>query len=118
MWKLIFSRRDKIRTCDLCVPNAALYQAEPRAEFQLPNYIITYVRICLDIFLFYSRHSNKKESPTGDSFLKYLRFVLLSDQNHGRAARHLHLIPAIMRLFLRFEIIPILTICIGNDLPV
>ena len=26
-----FRRRDKIRTCDLCVPNAALYQTEPRA---------------------------------------------------------------------------------------
>ena len=25
-----FSRSDKIRTCDLCVPNAALYQTEPR----------------------------------------------------------------------------------------
>ena len=23
------NRGDKIRTCDLCVPNAALYQAEP-----------------------------------------------------------------------------------------
>ena len=26
------SRCDKIRTCDLCVPNAALYQTEPRNE--------------------------------------------------------------------------------------
>ena len=26
-----FNRRDRIRTCDLCVPNAALYQAEPHA---------------------------------------------------------------------------------------
>ena len=24
------NRSDKIRTCDLCVPNAALYQTEPR----------------------------------------------------------------------------------------
>ena len=26
------SRGDKIRTCDLCVPNAALYQTEPRLD--------------------------------------------------------------------------------------
>ena len=26
------SRCDRIRTCDLCVPNAALYQAEPRID--------------------------------------------------------------------------------------
>ena len=37
MWKLIFSRRDKIRTCDLCVPNAALYQTEPRLDVLLPE---------------------------------------------------------------------------------
>ena len=35
MWKLIFSRRDKIRTCDLCVPNAALYQTEPRDDVNI-----------------------------------------------------------------------------------
>ena len=28
------SRCDRIRTCDLCVPNAALYQAEPRIVYQ------------------------------------------------------------------------------------
>ena len=28
----LLNRRDVIRTRDLCVPNAALYQAEPRAE--------------------------------------------------------------------------------------
>ena len=33
----IFSRRDKIRTCDLCVPNAALYQTEPRDDFVNTN---------------------------------------------------------------------------------
>ena len=27
-----WSRGDKIRTCDLCVPNAALYQTEPRLD--------------------------------------------------------------------------------------
>ena len=27
------SRGDKIWTCDLCVPNAALYQTEPRLDF-------------------------------------------------------------------------------------
>ena len=27
------SRRDKIRTCDLYIPNVALYQAEPHAVF-------------------------------------------------------------------------------------
>ena len=26
----VISRCDRIRTCDLCVPNAALYQTEPR----------------------------------------------------------------------------------------
>ena len=35
-----FSRRDVIRTRDLCVPNAALYQAEPRAENELNIKII------------------------------------------------------------------------------
>ena len=34
-----YSRGDKIRTCDLCVPNAALYQTEPRLVS------ITYVSI-------------------------------------------------------------------------
>ena len=37
LWKLIFRRRDKIRTCDLCVPNAALYQTEPRDDFANAN---------------------------------------------------------------------------------
>ena len=27
------NRGDKIRTCDLCVPNAALYQTEPRLDY-------------------------------------------------------------------------------------
>ena len=30
-------RRDKIRTCDLYVPNVALYQTEPHAVY---NYVI------------------------------------------------------------------------------
>ena len=30
-------RGDKIRTCDLCVPNAALYQTEPRDDFVNAN---------------------------------------------------------------------------------
>ncbi len=30
--RFIRSRGDKIRTCDLCVPNAALYQTEPHLE--------------------------------------------------------------------------------------
>ena len=29
---ICISRGDKIRTCDLCVPNAALYQTEPRLD--------------------------------------------------------------------------------------
>ena len=28
----VIRRCDRIRTCDLCVPNAALYQAEPRID--------------------------------------------------------------------------------------
>ena len=32
-----WSRGDKIRTCDLCVPNAALYQTEPRDDFVNAN---------------------------------------------------------------------------------
>ena len=35
---LFSSRRDRIRTCDLCVPNAALYQAEPRADIKLLDF--------------------------------------------------------------------------------
>ena len=35
----ILSRGDKIRTCDLCVPNAALYQTEPRDDFVNTNRI-------------------------------------------------------------------------------
>ena len=31
-WPWGRNRGDKIRTCDLCVPNAALYQTEPRLE--------------------------------------------------------------------------------------
>ncbi len=33
-----FGRVDRIRTCGLCVPNAALYQAEPQPEIELFNY--------------------------------------------------------------------------------
>ena len=33
----VSNRRDVIRTRDLCVPNAALYQAEPRAVCQHYN---------------------------------------------------------------------------------
>ena len=36
----LFYRRDVIRTRDLCVPNAALYQAEPRAVVDLNIKII------------------------------------------------------------------------------
>ena len=31
-WPTGQNRGDKIRTCDLCVPNAALYQTEPRLD--------------------------------------------------------------------------------------
>ena len=31
------NRGDKIRTCDLCVPNAALYQTEPRLDTLLSS---------------------------------------------------------------------------------
>ena len=31
-------RDDRIRTCDLCVPNAALYQTEPHLVNQLKHY--------------------------------------------------------------------------------
>ena len=31
-WPTGRNRGDKIRTCDLCVPNAALYQTEPRLD--------------------------------------------------------------------------------------
>ena len=34
------SRGDKIRTCDLCVPNAALYQTEPRLVSTTLNSIV------------------------------------------------------------------------------
>ncbi len=32
----LFDRDDWIRTSDLCVPNAALYQAEPRPDLIVP----------------------------------------------------------------------------------
>ena len=34
MCEKLSSRGDKIRTCDLLVPNQALYQAEPHPEFE------------------------------------------------------------------------------------
>ena len=36
-----YGRGDRIRTCGLCVPNAALYQTEPRLDIQFfynPNF--------------------------------------------------------------------------------
>ena len=35
-----YSRCDRIRTCDLCVPNAALYQAEPRIDIPINKHDI------------------------------------------------------------------------------
>ena len=51
----ILSRCDKISTCDLCVPNAALYQAEPRIE---RNFISAFI-IILDFGFFSSSFSKK-----------------------------------------------------------
>ena len=34
-WPTGRNRGDKIRTCDLCVPNAALYQTEPRDDVNI-----------------------------------------------------------------------------------
>ena len=50
------SRGDKIRTCDLCVPNAALYQTEPRLDY-VRKYN-TDLRKCQQLFLifFYFLH--------------------------------------------------------------
>ena len=49
------NRGDRIRTCDLCVPNAALYQTEPRLDV-LSNaiYYKGEKRFCQDVFCFFS----------------------------------------------------------------
>ena len=39
------SRGDKIRTCDLCVPNAALYQTEPRLDVLERLFCAVYQRL-------------------------------------------------------------------------
>ena len=46
-----FGRDDRTWTCGLCVPNAALYQTEPRIDIGttkiVPNYIIILFFVCL-----------------------------------------------------------------------
>ncbi len=51
------NRCDKIRTCDLCVPNAALYQTEPRNEiytavhvFWTATYILYWIFKIMQVF--------------------------------------------------------------------
>ena len=39
------NRNDRIRTCGLCVPNAALYQAEPHSDLPFSLIIIAKVRV-------------------------------------------------------------------------
>ena len=46
----LFSRCDRIRTCDLCVPNAALYQAEPRIAIHRKS---TIRLLCFSLELYY-----------------------------------------------------------------
>ncbi len=53
---VFFSRSDRIRTCGLCVPNAALYQTEPRfvnlykpLNRDCKSYYIDFCRVCQDI---------------------------------------------------------------------
>ena len=38
-------RGDRIRTCGLCVPNAALYQTEPRLEVNVDYYIMYFGKV-------------------------------------------------------------------------
>ena len=47
------SRRDRIRTCDLSVPNRTLYQAEPHAVRCYMDYYIStknFCQVCLEGF--------------------------------------------------------------------
>ena len=60
---VFISRSDRIRTCGLCVPNAALYQTEPRLSRQFftinrfnrdcKSYYIDFGGICQDINFFF-----------------------------------------------------------------
>ena len=48
--RFLFGRSDKIRTCDLLVPNQALYQTEPHPEYAfaiIPPFIIFVKPFCL-----------------------------------------------------------------------
>ena len=59
--RLSASRCDKIRTCGLCVPNAALYQTEPRLDITslqrccsfIMHYFFRIVKYNLKIFLLF-----------------------------------------------------------------
>ena len=44
-WPTGRNRGDKIRTCDLCVPNAALYQTEPRLDVLERLFCAVYQRL-------------------------------------------------------------------------
>ena len=67
-WPTGRNRGDKIRTCDLCVPNAALYQTEPRLEATPIIY----------------HHSGNNAS----TFLKKLKKVFVYKKKHGFTPFH------------------------------
>ena len=56
-----WSRGDKIRTCDLCVPNAALYQTEPRLD----------VVLCISELINNTTGFQKKQEENTKNFKKF-----------------------------------------------
>ena len=64
-WPTGRNRGDKIRTCDLCVPNAALYQTEPRLDV-LERFVLR----CLPATCIYYHDSEKNASV----FLRKFQF--------------------------------------------
>ena len=68
------NRGDRIRTCDLCVPNAALYQTEPRLVF----YRFAYVHQRL----VYNSTTRKKNQVLFSIFSNFLYFIFYMWNEH------------------------------------
>ena len=74
-------RGDKIRTCGLCVPNAALYQTEPHLESVSRTHVVVYT-IGLDLSTSFSKFFYKFFSSYFQALISMRKYLILSHFQH------------------------------------
>ena len=97
------SRGDKIRTCGLCVPNAALYQTEPRLDFcfgALATVLVHYASCqtkCQDkIYIFVISYNSDNSNYCLYVFLTAASAFFI--QFHGRASFCNRVLPLLIQI--------------------